>query len=39
VLISCDDREQVSMNQPLCIGLVGAGMVSRHHLGGWEALQ
>jgi predicted dehydrogenase len=35
VLISGDDRERASMNQPLRIGLVGAGMVSRHHLIAW----
>jgi predicted dehydrogenase len=26
------------MNQPLRIGLIGAGMVSRHHLIAWASL-
>ena len=28
----------LSMNQPLRIGLIGAGMVSRHHLIAWASL-
>src|SRR3954469_12372708 len=38
MLISGDDRERASMNQPLRIGLVGAGMVSRHHLIAWASI-
>src|ERR1700712_4318236 len=38
MLISGDDRKRGPMNQPLRIGLVGAGMVSRHHLIAWATL-
>src|SRR3954470_8363302 len=38
MLISGNDRKHAPMNQPLRIGLVGAGMVSRHHLIAWAAL-
>jgi D-apiose dehydrogenase len=38
VLISSGDRERTSMNQPLRIGLIGAGMVSRHHLIAWAGI-
>jgi len=49
VLISGNDPKQTPMNKPLRIGLIGAGMVSCHHLialrlveacyrlSGWEA--
>jgi hypothetical protein len=41
VLISVDDQKRPPMIKPLRIGLIGAGMVSRHHrycyrLSGWE---
>src|SRR5207244_1615132 len=35
VLISRHDRKRAPMNKPLRIGLIGAGMVSRHHLIAW----
>jgi D-apiose dehydrogenase len=35
VLISANDQNRLPMNKPLRIGLIGAGMVSRHHLIGW----
>src|SRR4051812_12351835 len=38
MLISGNDRKHAPMNQPLRIGLVGAGMVSRHHLIAWATL-
>src|SRR5882672_4896335 len=38
MLISDHDRTRASMNQPLRIGLVGAGMVSRHHLIAWASI-
>jgi hypothetical protein len=38
VLISGHDRKRPSMNQPLRIGLIGAGMVEDCYLrSGWEA--
>jgi D-apiose dehydrogenase len=38
MLTSGHDRNRLSMNQPLRIGLIGAGMVSRHHLIAWASL-
>src|SRR5882757_1342480 len=38
MLISGHDRNCALMNQPLRIGLIGAGMVSRHHLIAWASL-
>ena len=38
MLISGHDRNRALMNQPLRIGLIGAGMVSRHHLIAWASL-
>ena len=38
MLISGHDRNRVLMNQPLRIGLIGAGMVSRHHLIAWASI-
>jgi D-apiose dehydrogenase len=38
VLISDDDQKRPPMNEPLRIGLIGAGMVSRHHLIAWAAI-
>src|SRR4051794_20168999 len=35
MLISRHEPDCTHMNKPLRIGLVGAGMVSRHHLIGW----
>jgi D-apiose dehydrogenase len=35
MLISSHDRKRAPMTQPLRIGLIGAGMVSRHHLIAW----
>src|SRR3954452_4983070 len=35
MLIYGDDRERASINKPLRISLVGAGMVRRHHLIAW----
>jgi D-apiose dehydrogenase len=35
MLISVHDRKRAPMNKPLRIGLIGAGMVSRHHLIAW----
>src|SRR3954454_9592693 len=37
-MISGDNRKRASMNTPLRIGLVGAGMVSRHHLIAWASI-
>ena len=38
MLISGDNRKPAPMNQPLRIGLIGAGMVSRHHLIAWATI-
>ena len=38
MLISGHDRNRALMNQPLRIGLIGAGMVSRHHLIAWASI-
>jgi D-apiose dehydrogenase len=38
VLISGDDPKRTPMTKPLRIGLIGAGMVSRHHLIAWAAI-
>ena len=38
MLISDHDRNRALMNQPLRIGLIGAGMVSRHHLIAWASI-
>ena len=38
MLISGHDRNRALMNQPLRIGLIGAGMVSRHHLIAWTSI-
>jgi predicted dehydrogenase len=38
VLISGHDRKRAPMTQPLRIGLIGAGMVSRHHLIAWATI-
>jgi predicted dehydrogenase len=37
-MISGNDRKPANMSQPLRIGLIGAGMVSRHHLIGWATM-
>src|SRR3954471_12452473 len=37
-MISGDNRKRASMNTPLRIGLVGAGMVSRNHLIAWASI-
>jgi D-apiose dehydrogenase len=39
MLISSHDRKRAPMTQPLRIGLIGAGMVSRHHLLAWAKLK
>src|SRR6201986_4423231 len=38
MLISGGDPKATSMNKPLRIGLIGAGMVSRHHLIAWAEI-
>ena len=38
MLISVHDRKRVPLNKPLRIGLIGAGMVSRHHLIAWASI-
>ena len=38
MLTSAHDPTQTPMNQPLRIGLIGAGMVSRHHLIAWAEI-
>src|SRR5438445_235320 len=38
MLISGHDRNRLSMNQPLRIGLIGAGMESRHHIIAWASI-
>src|SRR5436305_7867640 len=38
MLISADDPKPTPMTQPLRIGLIGAGMVSHHHLIAWAAI-
>jgi D-apiose dehydrogenase len=38
MLISGHDPTRTPMNKPLRIGLIGAGMVSRHHLIAWAAI-
>src|SRR5260370_20463647 len=38
MLIPGDDRKRPPMRKPLRIGLIGAGMVSRHHLIAWAEI-
>src|SRR5260370_11373808 len=38
MLIPGDDRKRPPMRKPLRVGLIGAGMVSRHHLIAWAEI-